>query len=75
MITDARYATMAHCIQELSRGRIEAIDELAKERARSAKLVEALEKIHGWHWQHNSPAEIRGWSDEALESYRAGDGE
>jgi len=47
-----------------------ALDE---ERARSAKLVEALEKIHGWHWQHNSPAEIKGWADEALEFYRAGD--
>ena len=47
---------------------------LDAEKARSAKLAQALEKIHEWHWQHNSPAEIKGWADEALESYRAGDG-
>ena len=49
-----------------------ALDQVrAEERARSAKLVQALEKIHGWHWQHNSPAELKRWADEALESYRA----
>jgi len=50
---------------------IESDHALREERARSEKLVQALEKIHGWHWQHNSPAEIKGWADEALESYRA----
>jgi len=71
MITDARYATMAHCIQELSRGRIEAIDELAKERARSEKLVQALEfyaKRDRCFAPEISPAK------QALATYRAGDG-
>jgi len=71
MITDARYATMAHCIQELSRGRIEAIDDLAKERARSAKLVQALEEIREWDGGYTSPLELRRCAEEALATYRA----
>ena len=74
MTTDTRFNVALGQFDQLVRLYHYVTEELSAERARSAKLVEALEKIHGWHWQHNSPAELKGWADEALESYRAEDG-
>jgi len=74
MTTDTALGELMNHTEELVRRYHWLVEELSAERARSAKLVKALEEIREWDGGYTSPLELRRWADEALATYRAGDG-